>query len=673
MTLTENSAPPALPAIDALPDHPLAVLTAREIRRVTEVLTSAQALTRSARFVFIELQEPPKHEVLTWRPGTPWDRQAFVVLRERAERTTYEAVVSITRGEVLSWTRVDGVQPPMMGEEFLACEAAVQADPRWQAAMRARGVTDFALTMVDPWASGYLGPQDDADRRRLARPLTFVRTSAQDNGYARPVEGLVVEFDLDTMTVLDVLDTGVVPLPLFPGNYYPELMVEPGNVPAFSELRPEPRTIAITQPDGPSFSVDGHAVSWQNWRLRLGFTPREGLVLHDVRYVDRGVERPVLYRAALSEMYVPYGDPSPLHKNKNVFDEGEYGMGVMANALELGCDCLGEIRYFDAVVNDNDGQPVTMPNAICMHEEDASIGWKHTDFRTGRAEVRRNRRLVVSFISTVGNYEYGFYWNLYLDGSIEFEVKLTGIISTGALLPGEVPRHGTVVAPGLYGPHHQHFFSVRLDMRVDGDRNNLYEVQTEALPPGPDNPHGNAWIQTKRLLASELEAQRTIDPLAARSWLITSADTRNALGGEPGYKLEPGSNVLPFWQPGSQQADRGGFAEKHLWGTPYAPRERYAAGEYVAQNPGFDGLVRYSAADRDLTASDLVVWYTAGAHHVARPEDWPVMPVSTVGFHLKPVGFFDGNPMLDLPPQRSACHGAVVDQACGCGCGQDVR
>ena len=175
MTLTENSAPPALPATDALPDHPLAVLTAAEIRRVTEVLTSAQALTRSARFVFIELQEPPKHEVLTWRPGTPWDRQAFVVLRERAERTTYEAVVSITRGEVLSWTRVDGVQPPMMGEEFLACEAAVQADPRWQAAMRARGVTDFTLTMVDPWASGYLGPQDDADIRRLARPLTFVR------------------------------------------------------------------------------------------------------------------------------------------------------------------------------------------------------------------------------------------------------------------------------------------------------------------------------------------------------------------------------------------------------------------------------------------------------------------------------------------------------------------
>ena len=668
MTLTSDG--PAPTVLDAVPaEHPLAPLTADEIARTSALLRAAQDLGPTARFVFVELAEPPKQEVLAWVPGTPWDRQAFVVLRERAEQTTYEAVVSLTRGEVVSWTRLDGAQPPMMAEEFLACEAAVQADPRWQEALRRRGVTDPALTMVDPWASGYLGPQDDPAVRRLARPLTFVRSSPDDNGYARPVEGLVVEFDLDTMTVLDVIDTGVVPLPPQPGNYYPELMVEPGNVPAFAAQRPAPKQISITQPDGPSFEVDGHAVAWGNWRLRLGFTPREGLVLHDVRYVDRGVERPVLYRAALSEMYVPYGDPAPLHKNKNVFDEGEYGMGVMANALELGCDCLGEIRYFDAVVNDGDGAPVHMPNAICMHEEDASIGWKHTDFRSGRAEVRRNRRLVISFIATVGNYEYGFYWHLSLDGSIAFEVKLTGIISTGALLPGEDPAHGTVVAPGLYGPHHQHFFNVRMDMQVDGDHNDLYEVQTEAVPPGPDNPHGNAWVQTERLLETELAAQRTIDPLAARSWLIASAETTNALGGRPGYKLEPGSNVLPFWQPGSQQADRGGFAEKHLWATPYAERERYAAGEYVAQNPGHDGLVRYTAGDRPIAGSDLVVWYTAGAHHVVRPEDWPVMPVSTVGFHLKPVGFFDGNPMLDLPPERSACHGTVPAQSDGCGGG----
>jgi primary-amine oxidase len=294
----------------------------------------------------------------------------------------------------------------------------------------------------------------------------------------------------------------------------------------------------------------------------------------------------------------------------------------MANSLQLGCDCLGEIHYFDAYVNDQDGKPIELPNAICMHEEDYSIGWKHTDFRDNLGQVRRNRRLVISFFATVRNYDYGFYWHLYLDGSIEFEIKLTGIISTGAVEPGTVPEYGTLVAPGPYGPHHQHFFSVRLDMKVDGDRNNLYELEAEAIPTGPQNPHGNAWRQSKRQLTSEKQAQRLANPLAARSWLVANADKLNALGGHIGYKIEPsGAVALPLAQPGSQQANRGGFATKHLWATPFAERERYAAGEYVAQNPGADGLVKYTDSDRSLMDSDLVIWPTIAAHHVVRPED----------------------------------------------------
>ncbi len=364
----------------------------------------------------------------------------------------------------------------------------------------------------------------------------------------------------------------------------------------------------------------------------------------------------MLHRASLSEMYVPYGDPAPTHWNKNVFDEGEYGLGWLANSLELGCDCLGEIHYFDAWVNDQDGQPVRMPNAVCMHEEDFSIGWKHTDFRTARGEVRRNRRLVVSFIATVGNYEYGFYWNLYLDGSIEFEIKLTGVLSTGALEPGVEPEFGTLIAPQLVAPNHEHYFSVRLDMRVDGDRNNLFEVDSVAEPAGPTNPHGNAWRIRKRHLTSEAEAQRLPDPLRGRAWLVASADTSTALGAAPAYKIEPGAYTEPLWQEGSQQANRGGFATRQLWATPFHPDERFAAGRYVAQNPGPDGLVAYTAGNRSLVDADLVVWYTIGAHHVVRPEDWPVMPVTRVGFHLKPFGFFDGNPLLDLPPETPSCH-----------------
>jgi primary-amine oxidase len=291
-----------------------------------------------------------------------------------------------------------------------------------------------------------------------------------------------------------------------------------------------------------------------------------------------------------------------------------------------------------------------------MHEEDYGVGWKHTDFRTEKAEVRRSRRLVVSCFATVGNYEYGFFWYLYTDGTIQYEVKLSGVISTGAVPIGEQPRFGTLVAPGLYGPHHQHFFNVRLDMQVDGERNSVYEVDAAALPPGDDNPYGNAWVTKKTLLARESEAQRLIDPFVARAWYVVNPSQVNELGQPVGYKLMPGDNVLPLQQEGSQAFSRAQFAYKHLWVTAFDDGEKYAAGDYPNQHNSPGGLVEYQKADRALEDEDVVVWYSFGAHHVVRPEDWPVMPVSYAGFMLKPVGFFDGNPALDMPRSAPACH-----------------
>jgi primary-amine oxidase len=537
----------------------------------------------------------------------------------------------------------------------MACEAAVQADPGWQSAMRRRGVEDFSLAMIDPWAAGYMGPEDAAHERRILRPLTWVRSEPGEHGYARPVEGLVVEFDLDQMAVVAVIDTGVVDLPPNPGNYDAARAAAPDNVPSFASPRSDLKPIEITQPEGASFSVDGHAVSWQKWHLRIGFTAREGLVLHDVAYLDRGTLRPILYRASLAEMYVPYGDPAPTHRFKNVFDMGEYGVGWLANPLALGCDCLGEIRYFDGVVNDQDGEPMTIPNAICMHEEDVGIGWKHTDFRTGAVEVRRLRRLVVSTIATVGNYEYGYYWYLYTDGTIEYEVKLTGVISTGALAPGERPAHGTLVAPGLYGPNHQHFFCVRLDMAVDGNVNQVVQVDSEPVPFGPDNPTGTAWTTKRTVLEREATAHGQIDPLRGRYWRIENPSKLSELGDAVAYKLVPGENVAPMFHPESRFAQRAGFAAEHVWVTAYDPSERFAAGDYPNQHAGGDGLPRYAAADRPLAGEDVVLWYTFGAHHIVRPEDWPVMPVAHIGFKLKPSGFFTGNPALDMPASAPHC------------------
>jgi primary-amine oxidase len=375
-----------------------------------------------------------------------------------------------------------------------------------------------------------------------------------------------------------------------------------------------------------------------------------------VTYRDQGRERPILYRASVADMVVPYGDPRPTYFHRNAFDVGEYGIGTLANSLENGCDCLGEIRYLDAVVNDGRGAALTLRNAICIHEEDAGILWKHQDWRTGLTEVRRSRRLVVSFIATVGNYEYGFYWYFYQDGTIQLEVKLTGVISNGAEPPGDTPRWGEMVAPQVYGPIHQHFFSVRLDMMVDGLANSVYEVNTVADPPGPENPHHNAFHAEATLLRSEAEASRLIDPLAGRYWKVVNPAVRNRLGQPVGYKLMPGDNVLPFAGPEAQVIRRAGFMTRHLWVTRFDSRERYAAGDYPNQHPGGAGLPSYVRDDAALENTDVVAWYTFGAHHVVRPEDWPVMPVTCIGFMLKPVGFFDRNPGLDVP--RPTGHGA---------------
>jgi len=628
--------------------HPLDPLSAAEIERAWQIVQAERALGPRLRAIFVMLHEPAKKVVLAHRPGDTVERAAFVVLIDSAAGKTYEAVVSLLQSRVLSWEHVPGAQPAIVLDEFVDCEAAVRADPRWQEAMRRRGVADLSLAMVDAWSAGNFGfPEDEG--RRLVRALTWVRRHPTDNGYARPVANLLTVVDLNEMKVLRVEDGGVIPLPPEDANYSAEV----------AGVRAGLKPIEIRQPEGPSFELAGRELRWQKWRMRIGFTPREGLVLHTVSYEDQGRERPILYRASVSDMVVPYGDPRPTYFHRNAFDVGEYGIGTLANALQNGCDCLGEIRYLDAVVNDGRGRAVTLPNVICIHEEDAGILWKHFDWRLGATEVRRSRRLVVSSISTVGNYEYGFYWYFYQDGTIQLEVKLTGVISNGAERPGERPRWGELVAPGVYGPIHQHFFNARLDMMVDGPDNSVYEVNTVTDGPGPDNPHHNAFHAEATLLASEARAQRLIDPLAGRFWKIVNPSVRNRLGEPVAYKLMPGENVLPFAGPEAAVTRRAGFMTRHLWVTRHHPRERYAAGEYPNQHPGGAGLPSYVQDDAPLENTDVVVWYTFGSHHVVRPEDWPVMPVVTIGFMLKPVGFFDRNPGLDVPrplPHGECCH-----------------
>src|SRR6185369_10080802 len=304
------------------------------------------------------------------------------------------------------------------------------------------------------------------------------------------------------------------------------------------EGRPAPleglKPIEITQPEGPSFTVTGDRVSWANWTFSLGFDAREGLVLYNLAFADPdhgGEVRPVVYRASISEMVVPYADPSPTRYWQNYFDTGEYIFGRFANSLKLGCDCLGEIKYFDVTLADEFGNPQTITNAVCMHEEDFGTLWKHTDlFVEGVSEVRRQRRLVVSFFTTVGNYDYGFYWYLYLDGKIECEAKLTGILFPSAYKGMDAWPYATEVAPGLGAPFHQHLFSARLDMMVDGLANAVEEVDAVRVPVSDHNPHGNAFTYSKTRITSEADAARAADASVGRAWHVVSTERTNRMG-----------------------------------------------------------------------------------------------------------------------------------------------
>jgi len=618
--------------------HPLEPLTAEEIiascSAVRDHAVAQGSKPEDLRYPIVTLAEPAKDQLDT-QPA----RQAEVNVLDRASGDVHEAIVDLATASVKRWHHVPGVRPVMLFEESFNAIGVVQANPEWQAAMRLRGITDFDKIQIDPWPAGWFDwPEEEG--RRLARCVTYIREDPGDNGYASPVEGLVVVVDLATSEVLRVIDEGPVTVPKGPGRYGAEDV---------GPLRTDLKPIEVVQPEGPSFELDGHALRWQKWRLRFSLHPIEGLVLHQVGYEDGGRVRPILHRASIVEMVVPYGSTQAAHWWKNAFDVGEWGLGRMTQSLALGCDCLGEIRYVDGVLPDENGGARVIANAICIHEEDFGILWKHVDLWTGANEVRRSRRLVVSFIATVGNYEYGFYWYFYLDGTIQLEVKLTGILQTGAIEPGARPRNGEMLAPGLWGPNHQHLFCARLDMEVDGSDNRVYELDTVGVPMGPDNPGGNAIETVATLLETEASARRDADASRARRWKVANESVRNAVGEPVAYALLPAPAVRMLADPNASVAKRAAFARHNLWVTPYDPAQRRPAGEYPNQHRGGDGLPAWTDG-RSIVDRDIVLWHSFGVTHVPRPEDFPVMPVEYVGFMLKPVGFFESNPALDVPP-----------------------
>jgi primary-amine oxidase len=626
--------------------HPLEPLSLHEIGAVVRLVLDGGRVGENPIVAWAALEEPDKGDVLAWTADRPMTRRAVAVSVDRATGVTYESVVNLSEGAVEQAEAKPGLHAPVLAVEWMEATPAVLGDARVQEALRERGITDLDTVVVEPWPAAYFGEDVDHLGRRIGRAILFIREHDGDTPWARPIEGLLVIADRSTGEVVEVRDSGATPVPSDPGRMGAD---DPGVGPLREDLTP----IVITQPDGPSFTLEGNELRWQRWSMRISIHPIDGLVLHQIDYDDpaTGRTRPICYRASLSEMVVPYGDPGPLYYWRHVFDAGEAALGKNTQSLTFGCDCVGEVHYLDAPMISHDGQPTVIANAVCVHEEDAGVLWRHADWRSELVHVRRSRRLVVSSWANLGNYDYGFFWYFYLDGTIEAEVKLTGVPAAAAHQPGHRPSHGALVAADLSAPHHQHLFCFRLDLDVDGVENSVEEVELVTDPYNPDNPSGAAFHIEATPLRTEREARRDASPAAGRFWKVSAAHARNGVGEPTAYALIPGAQPPLLAATASSVARRAEFARHHLWVTHHADGELHAAGDYPNQHPGGDGLPAFTAGNRSLEGTDVVLWFTCGSNHVARPEDWPVMPVEYAGFHLRPVGFFDRNPALDVPPQ----------------------
>jgi primary-amine oxidase len=617
--------------------HPLQPLSPEEIIKAAQIVRRKAPYGQATRFETIELLEPEKAAVRAFKPGDRLSRKARANVFSADTIGVTKLTVSLDDEEILSSQEFPDMRPMIQPEQFLAVEGIARSDPGFIAACAKRGITDMEMVAVDPWSAGSFGIPGEEDRH-LCHVFAWLRMRKDDNFYAHPIEGLNAVIDLKTNKVIRLDDYGTTPIPKQEANYERQF-IETTRAP----LKP----INITQPEGVNFKINGRHLIWDKWSFVIGFNGREALTFHDIQFDNR----PVVYRASLVEMVVPYGSPDHGHFRKHVFDIGEYGIGKLANSLKLGCDCLGAIEYLDVCTSTMDGDPMIIEKAICIHEEDAGLLWKHWDFRTERTEVRRARKLVVSSICTVGNYDYALYWYFFLDGTIEFEMKATGIINTAACVPGQPGKYAREVLPGVVGHIHQHTFCVRLDMAVDGDANSVVECNTYAEAEGPDNPYGNAFYEEETLLRRESEGARRANAASQRYWKVINPNKTNYTGAPVGYKLDASNCITPFVRPESYSGKRAGFVQNHVWVTAFSPEERYPAGEFMNHSTGAGGIADFVKQDRPIENTDVVLWHVFGLHHPVRVEDFPVQPCVSTGFKLMPSGFFNGNPCIDMPAE----------------------
>ncbi|EEY16575.1 copper amine oxidase [Verticillium alfalfae VaMs.102] len=601
--------------------HPFDPLLPEEISRAADVVRPHFA-GREINFRVITLREPPKKQMIPFLekehrhqpvgvPPTRCARVEVVLESKTGNHELFELLVDLDNNRVTAKQHHKGKHSYIDSDYMRKVENACLADERVQQQIRSLDLPSCATVVVEPWAYATDGMNDMTQR---------ITMNPDANYYAYPL-------DLCAEVSEQLQVTKVYRLPTSPHErvhnedrpFDRQRVHDTALSEYHPELRPPPRTTTkpyqVVQPEGPSFKIRGNHLTWEKWSFRVGFNYREGMTLHDIHYDGRSL----FYRLALAEMFVPYGDPRAPYPRKAAFDLGNDGAGLNANNLQLGCDCLGTIKYFDGYHNTSTGKPLKMPNVICCHEQDDGILWKHTNFRTGNAVVTRSRILVLQTIITVSNYEYIFAFHFSQDASIFFEVRATGILSTvphAVGLKEKVP-YGTVVAPGVLAPYHQHIFSLRIDPAVDGHANSLVVEESKALPvgdPSVHNPFGVGYIAEQKVV--EQEGGFDLDLTKARVFKFINESTINPITNTPvGFKLLPAYSQMLLSHPDSYHAKRSEFGKHAVWVTRYEDDDHFPSGKHTMQSSGGDGIAS-GIAKRDAT----------GMSHSVRNSDIHAFP-----------------------------------------------
>ncbi len=629
----------------AAAEHPLDSLRAHEYTRATEILRAVGHATDATLYVTIRLDEPAKDDVLAWREGDTIDRVAHVTLRESAD--LFEARVDLNAGEVLDFEAIDDAQSGILLSEWTLAQEIVKSDPDFQAALAKRGYTPFDPDQFNclPLSPGYFA-EEEFEGKRILRVQCLDLEGTRHHVYQRPIEGLTAVVDLLANEVLQIVDEDVIPTPGISGNYDEE---------SLQPYRDPMNPIAISLPRGPSYTFDGSFVEWGPWRFHMRMDRRRGIVVSLATFDDRSV----LYQASLSEMWVPYQDPAYGWFFKSYFDAGEYGFGLFGTELHAGIDCPAHADFYDQTLAVDDGVPYPTSKVMCLFERPTMTPvWRHAEGADGSHAGRAGRELVARMISAIGNYDYVFDFIFKPTGAMTVSIGSTGIdIVKGAKAAhldddsaADETRFGALIAPNLVGVYHDHFFSLRFDLDVDGTENHFVRDRIVPRDLADDHVRRSIWAVESTRVRTEAGAQLDIDMRAPEQWRVESTNARNAMGYPTGYALQVSSNALPLLSKDDYPLRRAGFAEHHLWVTPYSPEELFSAGDYPNQSKGGDGLPAWTARNRSIEGTDLVLWYTLGFHHLTAAEDWPVLPTHPKTVTLKPHNFFDRSQVINLAP-----------------------